>query len=188
MSEMHELADDQLAHILLASANPYNMVQEATPGWSADVHQHLMSRKLAAARELLLRQFGIEAIQRTMIGTPEVMKEYLTSHLVPLPYEAFVCIFLDSKNRILLSKEMFRGTLTQTSVYPREIVREALGCNAAAVLLAHNHPSGIAEPSHADRHLTNTAQQALQLVDVKIMDHMIVAQGQFFSFAEKGLV
>jgi DNA repair protein RadC len=97
-------------------------------------------------------------------------------------------MFLDAQNRLLASEELFRGTLTQTSVYPREIVKRALALNAAAVVFAHNHPSGVAEPSRADELLTRALKEALQLVDVRVLDHLIVAHGDIMSFAERGLI
>ena len=100
----------------------------------------------------------------------------------------FVVVFIDAQNRVLASEELFRGTLTQTSVYPREVVKAALRHNAAAVILAHNHPSGIAEPSHADQLLTQSLKQALSLVDIKVLDHFIVAGGAAVSFAERGIL
>lgn len=105
-----------------------------------------------------------------------------------LQHEVFIVLFFDSQHRLLGAVEMFRGTLTQTSVYPREVVKSALQRNAAAVVLAHNHPSGSAEPSRADEHLTQTLKTALALVDVRILDHFVVAGDQAISFAERGLI
>ena len=104
------------------------------------------------------------------------------------PHEIFVVVFLDSQNRLLAAEELFRGTLAQTSVYPREVVKTALAHNAAAVIFAHNHPSGVAEPSRADEALTQSLKQALSLVDVKVLDHFIVAGTSTLSFAERGLL
>jgi DNA repair protein RadC len=115
-------------------------------------------------------------------------RDHLRLHLATLPYEAFVVVFVDAQNRALACEEMFRGTLTQTSVYPREIVRAALEVGAAACLFAHNHPSGAAEPSRADELLTRTLREALSLVDVRVLDHLVFADGSFCSFAEKGLL
>jgi len=103
-------------------------------------------------------------------------------------YEVFLVLFLDAQNRVIKSEEMFRGTLTQTSVYPREIVKRGLFYNAGAVIFAHNHPSGVAEPSHADETLTQSLKQALALVDVRVLDHFIVAGAGVLSFAERGLL
>ena len=103
-------------------------------------------------------------------------------------HEVFVAVFLDAQNRVIETEELFRGTLTQTSVYPREVVKSALRHNAAAVILAHNHPSGVAEASQADQSLTETLKRALALVDVRVLDHFIVGRGRAFSFAEAGLL
>jgi DNA repair protein RadC len=100
----------------------------------------------------------------------------------------FLSVLLDAQNRVLACEELFRGTLTQTSVYPREVVKCALAHNAAAVIFAHNHPSGVAEPSHADQVLTQSLKQALALVDIKVLDHFSVAGGTSLSFAERGLI
>jgi len=105
-----------------------------------------------------------------------------------LPHEVFVCLQLDAQHRVIAIEELFRGTLTQTSVYPREVVKAALRVNAATVIFAHNHPSGVAEPSHADEILTRSLKSALALVDVQVLDHFIVAGTRIMSFAERGLL
>jgi DNA repair protein RadC len=108
--------------------------------------------------------------------------------LARLEHEVFMALFLDAQNRVIAAEELFRGTLTQTSVYPREVVKRALVHNAAAVILAHNHPSGVAEPSRADEFLTQTLRQSLSLVDARVLDHFIVAGNGVVSFAERGLL
>jgi DNA repair protein RadC len=113
---------------------------------------------------------------------------YLALSLQHQPREVFAVIFLDARNRLLAAEDLFQGTLSQTAVYPREVARRALECNAAAVILAHNHPSGVAEPSPADRQLTETLQRTLRCLDIPVLDHVIVAGGQRFSFAEHGLL
>jgi DNA repair protein RadC len=122
------------------------------------------------------------------MASPGAAKDYLRLKIAALPYEVFVVIFLDAQNRVIDVEEMFRGTLTQTSVYPREVVKTALAHNAAAVILAHNHPSGSAEPSRADEALTMTLKAALALVDVRVLDHMVVTCATVLSFAERGLL
>jgi DNA repair protein RadC len=117
-----------------------------------------------------------------------LVRDYLKLKLGERPHEVFLAIFLDAQNRVITDEELFRGTLTQTSVYPREVVKQALKHNAAAVILAHNHPSGLAEPSHADEALTRALKQALALVDIKVLDHFIVGGGMAMSFAERGLL
>ena len=116
------------------------------------------------------------------------MKDYLVLMLGGLSHEVFAVLFLNAQNRLIASDEMFRGTLTQTSVYPREVVKRALTLNAAAVIFAHNHPSGVAEPSAADRLLTDALGTALGTVDVRVLDHIIVAGRSTLSFAERGLL
>lgn len=116
------------------------------------------------------------------------MKHYLRLQLGARPHEVFAVLFLDAQNRLLALEELFRGSLTQTSVYPREVVKRALSHNAAGVILSHNHPSGMAEPSKADEYLTQTLKKALDLVDVKVLDHIVVGRDQAVSFAERGLL
>ena len=144
--------------------------------------------KLQAARELAARAIGERLSQRDALTSPSAVRDFLKLRLGGLPHEVFVVILLDAQNRVLAVDEMFRGTLTQTSVYPREVVKAALRANAAAVIFAHNHPSGVAEPSRADEALTQSLKQALSLVDVKVLDHFIVAGTSTLSFAERGLL
>lgn len=142
----------------------------------------------AAARELVRRWLDEELRRECVLASPQSVRDYLRLHFVGQEYESFVVLFLDAQNRLIAANELFRGTLTQTSVYPREVVKEALKQNAGAVILAHNHPSGMAEPSRADEMLTNSLKQALSLVDVRVMDHFIVAGPETLSFAERGLI
>ena len=120
--------------------------------------------------------------------SPEIVRDYLRLMLGDRPHEVFAVVFLDAQHRVLEAIEMFRGTLSQTSVYPREVVIEALARNAAAVILAHNHPSGHPEPSTADEALTRTLKSALALVDVRVLDHFVVTRSTAVSLAERGLV
>lgn len=122
------------------------------------------------------------------VGSPRDCKDYLTLKLANLPHEVFACMWLDCQNRLIEYSELFRGTLTKTSVYPREVVKEALRLNAGGAILAHNHPSGIPEPSKADESITQDLKKALALVDVKVLDHIIVAGADTVSFAERGLI
>jgi DNA repair protein RadC len=119
---------------------------------------------------------------------PADSKAFVSLRLGQLTHEVFAVVFLDAQHRVIEYREMFRGTLTQTSVYPREVVKEALQLHAAAVILAHNHPSGLPEPSRADELLTSTLTSALALVDVRVLDHLVVGAGQVVSFAERGLL
>lgn len=116
------------------------------------------------------------------------MRDYLRIMLAQREHEVFMVLFLDAQNRVIAPEEMFRGTLTQTSVYPREVVKRALSLNAAAVILAHNHPSGVAEPSRADEFLTQSLRSALALVDIRVLDHIVIAGSNATSFAERGLL
>jgi DNA repair protein RadC len=126
--------------------------------------------------------------EREVFSSPGAVKHFLQLHLAAKDHEVFAALFLDAQNRLLAMEELFRGTLTQTSVYPREVVLRALKLGAAAVVLAHNHPSGTVQPSRADEALTQTLKAALALIDVRVLDHVIVAPGQALSMAEKGLV
>jgi DNA repair protein RadC len=144
--------------------------------------------ELIAVLELARRAMGQRLKERTVFESPEAVKHYLHLHIGSLPHEVFSVLFLDVQHRLIVLEELFRGTLTQTSVYPREVVTRALHHQAAAVVLAHNHPSGSVEPSRADESLTQTLCAALGLVDVRVLDHVIVGPGQSFSMAEKGLL
>lgn len=144
--------------------------------------------RLAAGVELALRAARDCLVRGGAMTSPEAVRDYLRLALVARESEAFVGLFLDSQHRLLVAEELFRGTLAQTSVYPREVVKAALGCNAAAVIFAHNHPSGVAEPSRADELLTASLKSALALIDVRVLDHFVVAGAQVVSFAERGLL
>lgn len=146
------------------------------------------SATFAAALELVRRSLVEQAHARDALVSPQAVRDYLRLTLGARPCEVFVGLFLDSQNRVLASEELFRGTLAQTSVYPREVVKAALAHNAAAMIFAHNHPSGVAEPSRADELLTQALKQALALVDIRTLDHFVVAGGQLTSFAERGLL
>jgi DNA repair protein RadC len=144
--------------------------------------------ELIAVLELARRAMAEKLKEREVFSSPESVKHYLQLHLARKQHEVFAVLFLDSQNRLIVMEELFRGTLTQTSVYPREVVKHALRWDAAAVVLAHNHPSGTVQPSRADEALTQTLKAALALVDVRVLDHVIVAQGEALSMAEKGLL
>ena len=144
--------------------------------------------QLAAVLELARRCLGEQLRSGTPLNSPGAVRDYLQLALGGREHEVFLALFVDAQHRVLCAEELFRGTLTQTSVYPREVVKAALRANAAAVILAHNHPSGVAQPSQADELLTRTLKEALVLVDVKVLDHFIVAGRQTLSFAERGLL
>ena len=164
---------------------------------------------LNAERELILREKGIgDARLARLLAVPELARRYyeeslpagvaikspadteafLLSKLRHLDHELFCCLYLDNRHRVLRFDEMFRGTIDGTSVYPREVVKEALAVNAAAVILAHNHPSGVAEPSQADERITRRLKSALELVDIRLLDHLIIGDGRATSLASRGLV
>ena len=145
--------------------------------------------QLKASFELARRALGQEMSRRDTFASPGQVRDWLRLKLATRQNEVFMALWLDSQNQLLKAEELFCGTLTQTSVYPREVVKSALSNNAAAVILAHNHPSGIAEPSSADQSLTKVLKEALAMVDVKVLDHFIVAGNTTpLSFAERGLL
>ena len=146
------------------------------------------SAQLAAVTELARRSLGEELAGGAALTSPAAVRDYLRLALGGREHEVFLCLWLDAQHRVTRCQEVFRGTLTQTSVYPREIVKAALAANAAAVIFAHNHPSGVAQPSKADELLTRELKDALALVEVKVLDHFIVAGHQALSFAERGLL
>lgn len=144
--------------------------------------------QLQAVLEMSRRALAEEMRERDALSSPTAVRGYLRLKLACLPHEVFLAVFLDAQNRVIEAEDLFRGSLTQTSVYPREVVKRALAHNAAGVILAHNHPSGVAEPSQADRWLTEQLKSALALVDVRVLDHFVIAGSRSLSFAEKGLL
>ncbi len=176
------LAQDMLAHfgslhrLLHADSSEFGQLHGLGPAKYA---------QLQAAMELSRRAVA-EQFEREALCSPSAVRHYLRSRFALQAHESFVVLFLDVKNRLIHGEEMFRGTLTHTSVYPREVVKAALRRNAAGVILAHNHPSGVAEPSEADLRLTKALVQALALVDIRVLDHFVVAGSQVHSFAESG--
>jgi DNA repair protein RadC len=144
--------------------------------------------ELSAVMEMARRALAQQMATRPVFDAPQKVKDFVALQLGGLAQEVFAVLFLDGQHRLIRLETMFQGTLTQTSVYPREIVKAALAHNAGAVILAHNHPSGLAEPSRADEFLTTTLKSALALVDVRVLDHLVVGRGQVVSFAERGLL
>jgi DNA repair protein RadC len=144
--------------------------------------------QLQAVSEMARRALVAEAKSGDNLSSPRAVRDFLRLQLQNRQVEVFVGIFLDAQNRAIEVEELFSGTLTQTSVFPREVVRRALHHNAAGMIFAHNHPSGVAEPSHADETLTQALKQALALVDVRVLDHFIIGRGATLSFAERGLL
>ena len=151
--------------------------------------QYVPAPIISAAKELFARALEEDiSIHPISFNSPSVVKDYLRLVLGGRQQEVFIVLFLDAQHRLIASEELFHGTLTQTSVYPREVVKRALIHNAAAVMLSHNHPSGLAEPSSADRMLTDALKQALGLVDVRVLDHIVIGEQEALSFAERGLI
>ena len=168
-----------IAGLLQASVQSLQLVKGLGPAKQAE---------LLAVFELARRAMSQRLKEREVFQTPNAVKHYLQLQLAHKHHEVFAVLFLDSQNRLLALEELFRGTLSQTSVYPREVVMRALHHQAAAVVLSHNHPSGSVQPSRADEHLTQTLKASLALVDVRVLDHIIVGQGLAFSMAEQGLL
>ena len=144
--------------------------------------------QLQAVIELGRRHLGEELVRRDTLKDPNATRRYLKSRLRDYPYEVFACLFLDSRHRLICYEELFRGTIDGASVHPREVLRRALLHNAAAVILAHNHPSGIAEPSDADRRITRRLKEALALVDIRVLDHVVIGDRESISLAERGML
>jgi len=142
--------------------------------------------ELQAAAELGRRQMGEGLARGAPLTDPEATRRFLIGRLRDLPHEVFACLYLDNRHRVIAFEELFRGTLDGASVHPREVVKATLRHNAAALILAHNHPSGVAEPSDADRLITRRLREALGLVDVRVLDHFVVGDGYAVSFAERG--
>lgn len=143
---------------------------------------------LQAALELARRHYQQLMTAGSTLSNPRATREFLRVRLRDLPHEVFCCVYLDNRHRVIGFEELFRGTIDGASVHPREVVKQALARNAAAVILAHNHPSGIAEPSQADELITRRLKEALALVDIRLLDHLIVGDGTCESFAERGLL
>ncbi|WP_293662785.1 DNA repair protein RadC [Rhodoferax sp. OV413] len=168
-----------IAGLLNATADDLKRVKGLGPAKRAEI---------VAVLELARRAMAQRLQEREVFADPQAVKHYLQLHLAAKGHEVFAVLFLDSQNKLLAMEELFRGTLSQTSVYPREVVIRALHHSAAAVVLAHNHPSGSVQPSRADEALTHTLKAALALVDVRVLDHIIVGTGQALSMTEAGFI
>ena len=179
------MADDVLAH-----CHGYAGLLNATPEElkGAKGLGPAKRAELLAVMEMARRALAQQLAAAPVFESPARVKDYLALNLGGRAQEVFSVLFLDSQHRLIRLEDLFFGSLSQTSVYPREVVKRALQLNAGAVVLAHNHPSGVAEPSRADEYLTQTLKAALQLVDVRVLDHVVVGQGQVVSFAERGLL
>lgn len=182
------LSDADLLAKLIGVRQARKLYKGALTPLFAKANDHDAPEQCAVARELVRRWLGEELKRECVLNAPSAVRDCLQIHFAGREHESFVAMFLDTNHRLIALDELFRGTLSQTSVYPREVVKAALHHNAAAVIFAHNHPSGVAEPSKADEHLTTTLKKALALVDVRVLDHFIVAAGGVLSFAERGML
>ena len=180
----------ELGHALLQRFRSLGALLAAAPE-SVYAERGLGPARYASLRagfELARRTLREQAENRDALRSPQAVRDFLRLSLHQRPIEVFMGVFLDAQNRVICAEELFHGTLTQTSVYPREVVKRALHHNCAAMILAHNHPSGLAEPSEADRVLTAALKTSLALVDIRVLDHFVVGQGDATSFAERGLL
>ena len=166
-----------LSGVLHASRDRFCAVEGLGPARFAQLH---------AVLEMTRRSLAATLAERPLFESPAAVRDYLKLHIGGRPHEVFVALFLDAQHRLIACEELFRGTLAQTSVYPREVVKRALEANAAAVVFAHNHPSGVAQPSRADELLTTALRQALEVVDIRTLDHFVVTGQRVYSFAEHG--
>ena len=196
IANQNELSDAQLEELLLSGARGLHAPTPSLRAHQAPRYLGTSERRvvaldslLACAREISrrrrIRDFQHEAVTMT---EPDRAAKLLVEHFDGHECEVFVVLFLNAQHRLLAVEEMFRGTLSQTVVYAREVVKRALALNAGAVILAHNHPSGVCEPSRADEHLTTTLKNSLALVDIRVLDHLIVGRTEVVSFAERGLL
>ena len=165
---------------------------QMSPTANVAVHQQALAAEATdhaavIAQALAIMESRLQS-RDVALTSPQAVRDYLRLKIADREHEVFVVLFLDSQNRLIATEEMFRGTLAQTSVYPREVVKAALKHNAAATIFAHNHPSGLAEPSRADELLTQALKQALALVDIRTLDHFVVGGASIASFAERGLL
>lgn len=167
----------------LKACEPQDVVNRYAAGQA-----HNVRHRLKCAQELMHRALGEQLSEASSFVNPSQVATFLSHRLGALPYEVFGVMFLNSQNSLIEFVEMFRGTVNQTSVYPREVVFQAVKCNASAVILAHNHPSGDVTPSPADIALTQALKKALDLIDVRILDHIVIGQGNHASFQSKGLL
>jgi DNA repair protein RadC len=194
MNDMSVKSRAELVDELVASSHPPT-VSEASAAYASPVNataveddDAIVCRKLAVAREILLRDLIAQMQAGPVLGSPDTVRSWLKLHCAGLEHEVFIVLHLDVRNRLIKEEEIFRGTLAHTCIYPREVVKSALLCNASSVVLAHNHPGGNPEPSSADRVLTTQLASALAAVDVRVIDHFIVAGDCTYSFAERGLL
>ena len=184
-----DLVSELLSPLVCASgATPLHVSDAVAQMGILGTADNVLAHRLNVARELLLRELREQMRSGPLMTSPQILRDWLRLYCAKLENEVFLVLYLDAQHRLIEAEELFRGTLTQTSVYPREVVKGALARNAAALAVAHNHPSGEAEPSRADEMLTQTLKSALSLVDVRVIDHFVVAGDRVISFAERGLI
>jgi DNA repair protein RadC len=203
----HALSDAELLAVILRTGSPGKSAVElgqalinhcggmhellgATPMQLSQVKGVGQAKRtqIQAMLELARRSLAATIQKRDLLTSTTQVKDFLRSLLIHKNQEAFLCLFLDTQNHLIIAEELFRGSLTETAVYPREVARQALHHNAASLIVAHNHPSGLAEPSQADADLTAELHHSMELIDVRLLDHLIVAGQQVFSFAEAGML
>lgn len=179
-----------LSRRLLAHFGSLRRVLNATPPELAAIRGvgDVRLATLKALRELARRYFEETLPVGEAIRSPSDTETFLLAKLRDRPHEVFCCLYLDNRHRVLGFEELFRGTIDGTSVYPREVVKQALSVNAAAIILAHNHPSGVAEPSQADERITKRVKMALELVDIRLLDHLVIGDGTTTSLASRGMI
>jgi DNA repair protein RadC len=184
-----DLVSELLSPLVCASGtSPLHVSDAVAQMGMLGTTDSVLAHRLRIARELLLRELREQMRSGPLMTSPQILRDWLRLYCARLEHEVFLALYLDAQHRLIEAEELFRGTLTQTSVYPREVVKGALARNAAALAVAHNHPSGEAEPSRADELLTQSLKSALSLVDVRVIDHFVVAGDRVISFAERGLI
>ena len=194
--EIESMSDAELLGLLVGRRTAARLLREASGSLSQLLQESVAAEyalpkavcKLSAARELVRRSFAESMRYRDVLNSPSAVRDFLRLTIGRRDYEVFMALFLDAQHRVIAPEEMFRGTLSQASVYPREVVKRALAHNAAAIIFAHNHPSGVAEPSRTDEILTQNLRTALALLEVRVLDHLVVAGNDIVSFAERGLL
>ncbi len=188
------LSDSELLSVLIGRPTAGNALLSQHGSLQAMIralpqrHRHRTTARLAAALELARRHYAAELRAGESLNSPGETSRFLIAKLRDRPFEVFGCLYLDSRHRLIAFEELFRGTIDGASVHPREVVRQALAHNAASLIFAHNHPSGVAEPSRADELITLRLREALALVDIRVLDHLIVAGPRVVSLAEKGVI
>jgi DNA repair protein RadC len=194
--ELHALSDVDLLGVMVGTRRAAQLLKDSRGSIAALLSDSIepyrvekpANQRLLAARELIKRSLAEGLRNGDALASPQAVRDYLRITLMGRGHEVFMVLFLDAQHRLIEAEEMFRGTLTQTSVYPREVVKRSLYFNSAAVIFAHNHPSGVAQPSQADELLTRSLREALALVEIKVLDHFVIGGNAVMSFAERGLI